>query len=237
VRASKIELPATEGRGYLEPSMRLCVLILIGTAATAFPQNARDAAYDKLRNDVRATKLVEQVSEDLKAHRYEAALKKADEAATLRPGDSVTLNARGAALSRLRRFGEAETALKAAVTADPKAFPPQYNLAEMLYLQKNYLDAVSALTSLQNRFGAQPLIKYDIYVCSALGGLKEQTADALAAMRYPQDGAAWYYAQAVDRLLAGKKAEAKRLMKIADAIHQEDAQPYRDTLVDVGLIK
>ncbi|MGH8046643.1 MAG: hypothetical protein ACREKL_05320 [Chthoniobacterales bacterium] len=217
--------------------MRLCVLILIGTAAAAFAQDKRETAYDQLRDDARATKLVEQVADDIKAHRYEDALKKANEAATLRPADAVTLNARGAALSRLRRYAEAESALKAAVTADPKAFPPQYNLAEELYLQKKYFDALAALKTLVSRFGPLPILKYDIYLCSLLCGLKQQSSSALAEMHFPQDGAAWYYAHAADLLMAGKKNEAKKLMKIADHIDADDAQPYRETLMDLELLK
>jgi Flp pilus assembly protein TadD len=218
--------------------MRLLVLILAATAAAAFAQaSSRDADYDKLRNDALASRLVEEVEKDIKAHRYEEALKKADEAATLRPGDAVTLNARGAALSRLRRFKEAEAALKAAVTADPKAFPPQYNLAETFFLQGNYADALSELQKLQARFGNRALIKFDIFLCYAVSGRKQGADAALAGILYPHDGAAWYYAQAASHLLAGRKAEAKRLMKIADGIDWDDAQPYRDALVDFGLVK
>lgn len=217
--------------------MRLCALILAATAFAAFAETQRDQNYDRLRDDSLASRLIEEVADDISMHRYEDALKKADTAAALRPGNAVALNARGAALSRLRRFGDAEAALKAAVTADPKAFPPRYNLAELLYLQGRYLDAIAELLSVQSSFGPLPLVKLDIFLCYALADRKQEAAASLAELRFPQDGAAWYYAQAADRLLAGKTAEARRLMKVADAIDKDDAQPYRETLVDFGLIK
>ena len=219
--------------------MRSWVLILSGILAAAFPLAAgtREDAYADLRNEAHATKLIDQASADIKAHRYEAALKKADEALALQPGNAIALNARGAALTELRRFPEAEKALDAAVAADPKSFPQQFNQGELLALQKKYSDATVQFDVLQGRFGPLPILKYKIYLCYALNNQPDRAAEALANLRFPQDGAAWYFAQAADRLMAGKKSEANRYISAAEAIDDENAQTYRDTLVDAGLLK
>ncbi|HVE16965.1 MAG TPA: tetratricopeptide repeat protein [Chthoniobacterales bacterium] len=219
--------------------MRLCVLIFLGlaSAAIAAPQSDRDLAYDKLQKDAHATALLHAIDQDVKDHRYDAALKKADEALAIRPNDPGLLNAKGAALIELRRFAEADKILEAAVAADPKALAPQFNQFESLFLQKKYSDAVLQLIDLQTQFGPLPIVKYHTYLCYALSGEQTKASNALAAMRYPQDGSAWYFAYAADRLLNGKKGEAKKLMAVAESIDKDGALTYRDTLRDADLLK
>jgi tetratricopeptide (TPR) repeat protein len=217
--------------------MRLSLVILASLAVLAHAKESREAAVSTLQKEARAKVLVEGIADDIAARHYDRALKKADEALRLRPDDPVVLNARGAALSRLRRFDEAKAAFEICVKADPQSFPARYNLAEILALQKNHLDALGEFLALRSAFGASPLLKFNIYMCYAAAGRKEDAAAALDAMLYPLDGAAWYYAHAADRFRAGKPAEARRLMKIADAIHGDDAASYRDWLVDFELTK
>lgn len=219
--------------------MRLCLLILIGTLSGGGTQAAGSpaAAYESLRDDARVTKLVKEVDSDIKARRYDEALKKADEAAALRPEDPAALNAKGAALTELKRFDEAAKALDAAAAADPKAFAPQFNRGEILFLQKKYLDAALLFSELQDHFGALPLLKYKIYLCYALDGSKDRANEALASMRYPQDGEAWYFAYAAARLLDGNRGEAKRLIATADAINPKETAAYHDTLRETDLLK
>ncbi|MDD5198882.1 MAG: tetratricopeptide repeat protein [Terrimicrobiaceae bacterium] len=220
--------------------MRRCIPYLLALAsAAAAPAGAvsRDEAFARLRDEARVAKLEEQSADDVKNHRYEVALKKAIEADALRPGNPIILNTKGAALTELGRYDEATKALEAAVAADPQAFQPQFNQGEMLSLQKKYSDAAVQFTVLLSRFGAIPIIKYKIYLCYVLTGQKNLASDALRTMRYPEDGAAWYFAHAVDRLQAGQRSEALRLLAAADAIHHEEAQTYRDTLRGTGLLK
>ncbi len=237
-RASKIELPAHETRGYFKPSMRLCLLILVGTAASAFSQtDDRQAAYRQLRDEARAASLIEKVSKDIDNEHYEAALAKAEEALKLNPNDPVTLNAHGAALTELGRYEEAAHSLDAAIAANPDAFPPLYNLSETLVLQKKYRDAAEQFRALQRRFGAMPILKYKLYFCYALDGQQDKAAAALKSLIHPMDGPAWYYGHALENLIAGNKAEARRLQAVAEAIHPKEVKTYRETLRSAGLLK
>lgn len=219
--------------------MRLCLLILLGTMAAAAAQAGgdRQAAYRQLRDEARLATLVDAVTKNINEQRYAEALKKADEALKLKPGDAVTLNARGAALTELGRYEEAVQSLNAAVAAAPDSFPPQYNLGEALALQKKYGDAADQFVVLQTRFGTMPILKYKIYICYALDGQKDKAAAALKALASPMDGPAWYYAHAVDEFLSGRKSEARSLLDVADAIHPDEVKTYRETLGDTGLLK
>lgn len=222
--------------------MRLSALLFFASAALAVAQSAaaltgRDAAYERLRDEERVTKLVEQAADDIKKHHYDAALKKADAAVALAPGDSSVLNAKGAALVELKRYDEAAKVLAAAVANDPKNFPAQFNLAEILSLQKKYDEAATKFTALQSRFGDLPVLKYKIFLCALLGGHDAEAQEALRDMRYPADGAAWYFAHIADELKSGDRAGAKKLLAAAEAIHGDEIVTYRETLEDIGLLK
>lgn len=220
--------------------MRLRALLFLASAALASAQSSkagRDAAYERLRDEERVAHLVEQAADDLDKDHRESALKKAEAAVALAPGNSVALNAKGAALVELKRYDEASRVLAAAVANDPRNFPAQFNLAEILSLQKKYAEAGEQFASLKSRFGDLPVLKYKIFLCALLGGHDAEAQEALHRMRYPADGAAWYFAHIADDLKAGRRAEAKKLLAAAEAIHGDEISTYRETLEDIGLLK
>lgn len=213
--------------------------LFAATAVAASPADdaARRDALDRLSKEARTETLLLLSAEDIKAHRYDQALKRADEALVLSPGNAVALNTRGAALTELRRYEEATKVLESAAAAAPEAFAPQYNQGEVLFLQKKYPEAAEHFANLQLRFGQTPILKYKLYLCYALSGKKDLAAQRLKIMRYPADGAAWYFANAVDLLQTGRAAEARRLVAAAESIHEDETVTYRDTLVEAGLLK
>ncbi len=219
--------------------MRLRVLIFTGviSAALAAAEADQNPAFAGLRKDARLTKLLAEGDAEIKDHRYDEALKKVDEAAQIHPDDPAVLNARGAVLTELKRYDEAEKDIDSAIAADPKAFAPQFNRGEIMFLQKKYSDAALQFSELQASFGAIPLLKFKLYLCYALDNRKETARDALAQMRYPQDGVAWYFAYGVARLLEGKPREGQRLFAVANAIDPKETPTYRDTLRDADLLK
>lgn len=215
----------------------LLVFVASSLAAPAADDASRRAGLDKLSQAARADTLLALSAEDIRARRYEQALKRADEALALEPANPVALNTRGAALTELGRYEEAVKALAAAAAAEPEAFAPQFNQGEILFLQKKYPEAAEHFANLQLRFGLTPILKYKLYLCYALAGNKEQADERLAAMRFPADGPAWYFAHAVRLAQSGQTAEAKRLVSAAETIHEDEAGTYHDSLVESGLLK
>jgi predicted Zn-dependent protease len=223
--------------------MRHLALLLLAFATLARAQSAspapadREAAYERLRDQELFSKLIEQAGDDLKKRHYQAALKKAETAKKLAPGNAEALNAQGAALVELKRYDEAAKALAAAVAADPNSLPPRYNQAEMLAMQKKYADAAAEFGLLETQFGPQPLLKYKIFLCKLLAGDTDDAAAELRGLRYPEDGAAWYFAHIADQLAAGQRSEAKRLLAAAKAIHGDETITYLESLQESGLLK
>jgi predicted Zn-dependent protease len=217
--------------------LRLSILFAILASAATHAAVDQNAKFEILLDDARATLLVEKISDDLTSQRYEAALQKAKEAMALRPNDAIVLNAMGAVLTETKRYDEASKILDAAIAADPKGVPQKFNRGELLFLQKKYADAAEYFELLQIESTALSILKYKIFLCYALAGNKDKADAALALMRYPQDGPAWYFAYGVDRLLAGKKDEGRRLIATAQAIDAKDAAIYVESLRDTGLLK
>jgi len=218
---------------------RILFSLIFATSALAADvpgDKDRQAAFERLSNEALATKLIDQAAADIKVGHYEAALKKSEAAEAIRPNDPAILNTKGAALLELKRFSEAGKAFDVATELDPNAFAPQFNKGEMFTSQKKYSDAAVQFAVLRSRFGDLPLLKYEIYLCYALQGQKDLAEDALLAMRYPADGAAWYYAHAVDQIQSGNRKEGRRLISAAEAIHSDDLENYRDSLRDAGLL-
>jgi tetratricopeptide (TPR) repeat protein len=218
---------------------RLLPFFLLAASAVAAPSDAasRRAALDKLTREARVATLISLSADDIQNRRFAEALRRADEALKIEPGNAVALNTRGAALTELRRFDEASKALAQAAAAAPEAFAPRFNQGEILSLQKKYLEAAEHFTRLEERFGPMPILKYKLYLCYALAGKSDLASQRLADMRYPMDGPAWYFSHAVDLVQTGKPADAKKLVAAALAIHGNEANTYRDTLVENGILK
>ncbi len=213
-------------------------LTLASALAAPPPGEAdREAAFARLTAEARVTTLLDQSAADIKDRRYELALQRADAALALSPGNPIALNTRGAALTELGRYDEARRTLDEAIKASPDAFPPRFNQGEVIFLEKKYLEAAGHFADLETRIGPAPILKYKLYVCYALAGKTDLAAQMLGRMRYPEDGAAWYFAFAVDRLRSGRAADANELIRAAEAIHPKDSSTYRDTLVESGLLK
>lgn len=214
----------------------LGLLLAAAGPLAAEPVPAADAALDRIQNEARVDRLLELAAGELREKRLEAALRHIEEAAAVRPNDPVILNTKGAILIEMRRFPEARTVLGQAVAADPASFAPQYNLGEILALEKKYAEAAEHYKGLEARFGDVPLLRFKIYICARQAGKTDEARERLLTLSYPGDGAAWYFAHAVDQLDRKHRAEARRLIAAAEAIHPKDSETYHQTLKDADLL-
>jgi tetratricopeptide (TPR) repeat protein len=218
--------------------MRLGVLAcLLLSAALAWADPPRNAAYERVRSESELNLLLDQCAKFQKEHRYDQALKAADHAVSLAPKNPLALNAKGAVLTQMRRFEEARKIFDEAIAIDPDGLPPQFNEAEIFSMEKKYAEAAIAFHALTARFGSVPVLKFKVYLCYALAGEGDHAAEALAQINYPADGPAWYFAQAASQLLSHNNAEGRRLITTGSAIYPDEGDEYLESLHDSGLLK
>ena len=75
------------------------------------------------------------------ANNYEQALKDLDTIDARQPDLAESQNLRGVIMMRQKDYPKAETALRKALSADPKFWNARFNLAEVPFLQKNWPEA------------------------------------------------------------------------------------------------
>jgi tetratricopeptide (TPR) repeat protein len=127
---------------------------------------------------------------------FAAALDKLDLADQIAPNIPDTWNMRGAIYAEERAFEKAEDAFEKAGKLNPSDFWPQYNLAELLLLQKKYEAAVPAFQRLVMYEGHDELVQFKIVCAELLAGKPDAAKPVLDGMKFPSDTAAYYFAHA-----------------------------------------
>lgn len=201
------------------------------------PSTQIEEGLEVIENDARLQRLLRQAADAVAAQNFEEALALTDEAIVISPDSADALNTRGAALLHLKRFDEGREVLQRAVENAPDAFAPNFNLAEIYFLQGDYAEAAFNFRVLAGRFGATPLLKFKLVISYLLAGYPEQARTVLRDIRFPADGPGWYFAHAAMSASEGGRAKAKRLSHTATVIHGEEARLYEQALIDSGLLK
>lgn len=216
----------------------LAILIAASSLQAADPATVdRNAAYERVRDSGKVAILIERAGAELAKGRNDAALAAATEAVELAPKNPDALNTKAAALIKLERYNEAAPFLEEAIAIDSDHFEAQFNRAEALFRQGKYSDALAEFRLIFAKYPGKPLLKFKIYLTSHMAGRDDLSAEALRTLRFPFDGPAWYYAHASDKLIAGDKRAAKKLLGTARAIHPDEAPQYDEALTDAGLLK
>ena len=124
------------------------------------------------------------------------ALDKLDLADQIRPNIPDTWNMRGAIYAEQHDFARAQAAFEKSARLNPDDFWPQYNLAELLLMQKKYPEAVAGFQKLAVYQGHDELVAFKIVFADLLQGKPDAAKPVLDAMKFPCDTAAYYYAHA-----------------------------------------
>ncbi len=176
--------------------------------------------------------------------RYDEALKALDAIDASQPDLAESLNLRGVVYMRQGKFDKAETALRKALSLEPKFWNASFNLAEIPFLKKDWAEARNRFTALMagENSGMQPetsqLIQYKILLTFVLQG-KENTVDwILNKFEAAKDSPALYYSNAAIAFQHGNEKEAKDWMAAAN---KQFAAPlnklYAESFYEVGWMK
>ena len=98
--------------------------------------------------DYKLRDIVTEVQKLHAKHLYFDALQKLKDAEALAPTNPLIFNIRGSIYTGLRDFEKAKEAFEQAHKMLPDAFEPDFNLAELLYVQEKYADAETAFAKI-----------------------------------------------------------------------------------------
>lgn len=126
---------------------------------------------------------------------FTGALTKLDLADQIAPNIPDTWSMRGAIYAEQHAFEKASDAFEKAAELNPGDFWPPYNMAELLLLEKKYIDAAQAFEKLEVYGGHLELVQFKIVFAYLLAGKPDAAKPVLDAMKFPSDTPAYYFAQ------------------------------------------
>lgn len=175
------------------------------------------------------------------AERYDEALKALDQIDARQPDLAESLNLRGVVLMRQGKFDRAEAALRKAISLDPRFWNASFNLAEIPFLKKDWVQARNRFEGLMagESDGMQPetsqLIQYKILLTFVRQG-KENTVDwMLNKFELAKDSPALYYSNAAIAFQHGNEKEAKEWLAAAKKQYPAPLNKlYAESLYEIG---
>ena len=194
----------------------------------AAPKSELESIYDK-------------AFREFDSEHYDEALKALDEIDARQPDLAESLNLRGVVLMRQGKFDKAEAALRKALSLEPRFWNASFNLAEIPFLKKDWVEA-------RNRFeglvagqsdGMQPetsqLIQYKILLTFVRQG-KENTVDwMLNKFEAAKDSPALYYSNAAIAFQHGNEKEAKDWLAAAKKQYPAPLNKlYAESFYEIG---
>jgi tetratricopeptide (TPR) repeat protein len=105
-----------------------------------------------------------------------------------------TWNMRGAIYADQHEYNKAEAAFQKAAALNPGDFWPQYNIAQLMLVQKKYPEAVQALNKLAVYKGHEELVSFKLVYADLMMGKNDDAKAVLDAMKFPCDTPAYYFA-------------------------------------------
>ncbi len=178
------------------------------------------------------------------AAKYDEALVALDAIDKRQPDLAESLNLRGVVYMRQEKYDKAETALRKALALEPKFWNASFNLAEIPFLKKNWVEArtrFEALVAGENN-ELQPetsqLIQYKILLTFVLQGKKDMADWILDKFELSKDSPALYYSNAAIALQEGNQAKAHEWKSSAEKKFSAPLNKlYAESFYEVGWLK
>src|SRR5690242_7877961 len=178
------------------------------------------------------------------ANNFAEALKNLDAIDARQPDLAESQNLRGVILMREGIYDKAEAALNEALRIDPKFWNARFNLAEIPFLQKNWVEArrrfeellSSNVSELQGE--AAQLIQYKILLTYLLEGKENMVDSILAKFELSPDTPAVHYANAAIALQQKNNTEARDWMAQAEKNFSPQLNKlFAESLYEVGWLQ
>lgn len=176
------------------------------------------------------------------------ALEKVNEAQVIYPDSPDLLNLRGACEVEFRDFDKALASFKKADEIHPGNSEIVFNVAEILFVKKDWDAAESAFSKTLGLIGKDPegsklqlsrLVEFKLLLCKIKLGKQAEAASMAEKYDYLDDSPYPYYAEAAIHFSEDRNLEAEAAMARAGRIFQNPAilAPWQDTMIEFGYIK
>ncbi|MGH8095270.1 MAG: tetratricopeptide repeat protein [Chthoniobacterales bacterium] len=210
------------------PLLFLAILVLSGAA----PEKSRlESMYDK-------------AFQAFDSANYDEALKALDAIDAQQPDLAESLNLRGVVYMRQGKYDKAETALRKALSLEPKFWNASFNLAEIPFLKRDWPEARKRFEALVagEHEGLQPetsqLIQYKILLTFVLEGKENMVDWILNKFELAKDSPALYYSNAAIAYEHKNDKEAKEWMSAAGKHFSESLNKlYAESFYEVGWLQ
>lgn len=210
--------------------MKCVVLVLMLAAATW-----AHAQISQPDEEMRAENALESILKDFDNEDYTSALAKLDDINSKRPNDPVVLNLIGSVYMRKKDYITAQSVFEKSLEIDPGFFPSQYNIGELLFLQKNYAAARDHFQAMRSSDFRHELLQFKVALCDILLDEDERAKKVMQAIKYPGDSPAWYYAHAAWENKRGNTTKAREYVRGAKYIFGPQCSLFDQTFHSLGL--
>jgi Flp pilus assembly protein TadD len=175
------------------------------------------------------------------AGKFPEALKQLDAIDARQPDLAASKNLRGVILMRQGNYDQAEAALTEAARIDPKFWNARFNLAEIPFLKKDWVEArkrfEQLLTTGQSDLAkeASQLIQYKILLTYLMEGKSNMVDSILAKLELSPDTPAVDYVKAAVALQQKNEAEAKDWISAAEKNYSPQLNKlFVESLYEIG---
>ena len=177
---------------------------------------------------------IEDALADFEAKDFDAALGKLREIEKETPDDPFLLNLLGAAYTKKQDYPTAKIFFEKALAGDPNFFPAKFNVGELLFLQKQYPQALGFFTSMLRDAPGNELLQFKVVLSLIMTDQTEDAQKLAARMKYPGEGPAWYYAQAAVARKEDQASKASKYLSGAKTFFPDKIALYNETFEDLG---
>lgn len=221
------------------------ILITFGLTALVSAQSApatgkaaSEAATAAAANKEKFAESLQKVQSLITRQHYFDAMQELDKAEALSPGNPILPNVRGSIYTATRDFEKAKVAFEEAHKLLPDAFEPQFNLAELSYVEGKYEAAEAAFSELLKKFPrlreeVRHLTQFKIIVCHLKLNHVPQAEEMVKAFTFMDDTPAYYFSKAAFSFQKGDTGDAQAWLGRARRIFKPAQNtPYLDTLME-----
>jgi tetratricopeptide (TPR) repeat protein len=181
------------------------------------------------RSDDNTDRLVGEAIADINQKRFDAALGHLREAERRDPNSGDILNLLGAVYTKMKDYAQARSYFERSLAQEPTFFAPAFNLGELLFLEKQYPQALEAFSKLLIADPDNELLQFKIVLCLSLLDRAQDARVLVARMKFPGNSPAWYYARAALEMRDGDPRTARKLLATARVIFPEATSLYDET--------